>query len=163
MYRAFWIRKAVTGAIDHLLDGKEGDEHAADRDRYIERRHRSHRRHAQALKAIEIIQVTEIDHAKRDREHHAAIEQFEEQPLSSAQKSGCPRARVTMSASTTTLKPVMAIPHRIIRTFSSGSSKRHFKWRCSCNTNPSNCVIGKLGSFREAKAGYGFQFLSNKR
>src|SRR6516164_1732389 len=86
MYRAFWIRKAVTGAIDHLLDGKEGDEHAADRDRYIERRHRSHRRHAQALKAVEIIQVTEIDHAKRDRERHAAIEQFEEQPLSAAQR-----------------------------------------------------------------------------
>ena len=33
----------------------------------------------------------------------------------------------------------------IMRRFSSGSSTRHFKWRCSCKTSPSKRCIGQTG------------------
>src|SRR5581483_7717084 len=42
--------------------------------------------------------------------------------------------RVTMSHTTVTVKPLMAMPHRIMRTASRGSSHRHFRWRWSSRT-----------------------------
>jgi hypothetical protein len=55
---------------------------------------------------------------------------------------GRPIARVMTSPSTSTLKAVIQTPHRIISTFSSGSSARHFRWRCSCRTRLSKPAIG---------------------
>src|SRR5690348_10465850 len=48
---------------------------------------------------------------------------------------GRPRVRVTISHTTVTVNPVMAIPQRIIRMRSSGSSARHFRWRLSWSTS----------------------------
>src|SRR5262249_45111923 len=36
--------------------------------------------------AVEIVEITEIDHANGDREHDAAVEQFEKKPLVAAQR-----------------------------------------------------------------------------
>src|SRR6187401_680265 len=45
------------------------------------------------------------------------------------------------SPSTTILKPVMQMPHRIINKFSRGSSARHLRWRCSFKTRPSKRIV----------------------
>src|SRR3954453_3896453 len=43
---------------------------------------------------------------------------------------GRPMERVTTSHVTVTVNPVIATPHSTISTRSSGSSARHFRWRC---------------------------------
>src|SRR5438874_1694490 len=53
---------------------------------------------------------------------------------SCSHSQGRPSMRVTMSQVTVSVKPVMATPQSSIRTCSSGSSARHFSWRCSCRT-----------------------------
>src|SRR6478736_954356 len=58
--------------------------------------------------------------------------------VSCSHSHGWPIARVTMSQRTSTLNVVMVIPHSTISICSMGSSARHFKWRCSCKTSPSN-------------------------
>src|SRR5262245_34986516 len=59
-----------------------------------------------------------------------------------SQSQGRPMVRVTMSHITSTENPVMAMPHRIIKTCSSQSSARHFRCRCSCRTRLLNpCMI----------------------
>src|SRR5436189_2067241 len=57
---------------------------------------------------------------------------------------GRPSMRVTMSQVTVTLKPVIATPHRIISTRSSGSSTRHFRCRCDSCTRESTARPGLL-------------------
>src|SRR5204863_9012699 len=47
---------------------------------------------------------------------------------------GRPSMRVAMSQVTVTVKPVMAMPHRIISVRSRPSSARHFRWRWSSRT-----------------------------
>src|SRR5438552_13446656 len=75
------------------------------------------------------------------------------------QSQGRPIARVMTSPSTRTLKPVMAIPHRIIRMFSRGSSARHFRWRCSVETRLSK----RIDPFRDPKAGTNAESLAAPR
>src|SRR5438552_16536813 len=82
------IGKAVAPTVDHLLYRKEGYKHAADRDCDVERCHWRHRRHAQALEAVQKIKIAEIDHADRNRENYAAIEQLKKQPLVATQRFG---------------------------------------------------------------------------
>src|SRR5690349_10696038 len=53
---------------------------------------------------------------------------------SCSQSSGRPSVRVAMSQTTVTVKPVSAIPQSTISARSSGSRKRHLRWRCSSRT-----------------------------
>src|SRR5262245_55216160 len=53
---------------------------------------------------------------------------------SCSHSQGRPSMRVTMSQVTVTVKPVMATPHSSISAYSTPSSTRHFRWRCSCRT-----------------------------
>src|SRR6476646_5556817 len=54
---------------------------------------------------------------------------------SCSHSQGRPSVRVAMSQTTVTVKPAIAIPHRIISTCSSGSSARHFRWRWASETS----------------------------
>src|SRR5215471_21386310 len=60
---------------------------------------------------------------------------------------GWPMVRVTMSAVTDSEKPKHNTPHNSIKTSSSRSNARHFKWRCRCNTSLS--AIGILRTLRQ--------------
>src|SRR3954464_13238750 len=54
---------------------------------------------------------------------------------SCSQSQGRASMRVTTSQITVTVKPVIATPHSTISARSSGSSARHFRWRCVCRTS----------------------------
>src|SRR5258708_8504315 len=72
--------ETVAPAVDELLDGEEGNQHAGDRDRCVERGDRRHRRHAEAAEALPEIDVAEVDHAERDCEHDQAAEGLDREP-----------------------------------------------------------------------------------
>ena len=68
--------------------------------------------------------------------------------------------RVTMSAHTESEKPASVTPHRTIRTRSSPSSARHFRWRWRCSTNrpelstgPSRYWIERISVFTLSACG----------
>src|SRR5262249_55371201 len=61
---------------------------------------------------------------------------------------GRPIAGVRMSPSTSRQKPLIAMPHRIISRFSSQSSARHFRWRCSCKTSRSKRIGCQMSDVR---------------
>src|SRR4051812_22413701 len=63
---------------------------------------------------------------------------------SCSHSQGRPSVRVTMSAHTVSEKPNSTSPQTIIRTISSGSSARHFRWRC----RPSTSLSATLTSCR---------------
>src|SRR5215510_6496737 len=54
---------------------------------------------------------------------------------SCSQRNGLPTVRVTTSRNTENVKPAMETPHSTIRTCSSGSSARHFRWRWRATTS----------------------------
>src|SRR5689334_9529158 len=68
---------------------------------------------------------------------------------SCSHSSGRPSMRVAMSQTTVTVKPVIATPHRTIRTRSSGSRMRHLRWRCSSSTRA--MVAALLGAAHQAE------------
>src|SRR5712691_8920212 len=72
--------ETVAPAVDELLDGEEGNQHAGDRDRRVERGDRRHRRHAEAAEALPEIDVAEVDHAQRHREDDQPVERLDREP-----------------------------------------------------------------------------------
>jgi hypothetical protein len=80
--------EAIAAAVDDLLDREQGDQHAGQRDRGIERRNRRIRGQPKAAEAAEEIDVAEIDQAARNSENDEARRDLDDEPRRAVHRFG---------------------------------------------------------------------------
>src|SRR5258705_1950861 len=80
--------KALGDAVDQLLDRKQGNQHAGERNRGIERGDRRARGKAETAETPEIVDVAKPDQAERYAENHDADDDLDNQARRAVHRLG---------------------------------------------------------------------------